>query len=286
MAKANPNPTRVPEPLWRFWIKFDELEPTAQYGGTYAPKSGYHNYPNALRSTDYSLDEVAADRKGSRTKCSAIDLTMSAAAMVKYTKRLDAAARAKDKRLYIGGVPIIREFIGTKDNKTVYCYVLTGGRAQGVGADAGPDYGRDRSHLWHIHISIIRQFCESAEAYDRLFSVISGESLAAWEKRTGNVPVVAKPKPAPAPAKPAPKPAPKPTVHKPGSRELKYVPSKLMSGADVAYVQKFIGPARAGKADGIFGARTRDAVIWYQRMRGLPADGIVGKRTFAAMGVR
>jgi peptidoglycan hydrolase-like protein with peptidoglycan-binding domain len=50
-------------------------------------------------------------------------------------------------------------------------------------------------------------------------------------------------------------------------------------------VQRFIG-GRAGTADGSFGARTRSAVIWYQRMRGLKADGVVGPATFRAMGVK
>jgi peptidoglycan hydrolase-like protein with peptidoglycan-binding domain len=60
----------------------------------------------------------------------------------------------------------------------------------------------------------------------------------------------------------------------------------VLTGDDVAYVQRYIGAAKAGPADGVFGARTRTAVRWYQQIRRLSADGIVGKSTWTAMGVR
>ena len=41
----------------------------------------------------------------------------------------------------------------------------------------------------------------------------------------------------------------------------------------------------AGVVDGIFGSRTRKAVIYFQRRNGLVADGIVGKKTFQALGI-
>ncbi len=40
-----------------------------------------------------------------------------------------------------------------------------------------------------------------------------------------------------------------------------------------------------GMADGIFGSRTQQAVIAFQRDQGLDADGIVGKNTLAALGL-
>ncbi len=91
--------------------------------------------------------------------------------------------------------------------------------------------------------------------------------------------------PAPVPAKPPVRPAPK--THKPGSRELRYTPGKaVLKGEDVAFVQRFIGPTRAGPADGTYGARTRSAVRWYQSMRGLKADGVCGAATWRALGIR
>ena len=40
-----------------------------------------------------------------------------------------------------------------------------------------------------------------------------------------------------------------------------------------------------GSADGIFGKKTYDAVVWFQRKNGLKVDGVVGKRTAAALGL-
>lgn len=290
---SNPNPTRISDNLWWFWTEVKKSTKSAQYGGTYAPKAGYHNYRSALSSKDYSVEEVANDKKGSSSKTSAIDITLSASDMVKYSKRLDAAMRARDKRLFINGQPILREFIGTKDNKSVYCYMLTGGKAQGVGADSGPDSGRDKSHLWHVHISFIRMFCESKDAYERVLSIWNGEVYSAWAKRH-NVSVTPKPQPSkpatpakPTPAKPAPaKPKPGLPYYKNGTRDL----VAGMTGTDVKFVQTWIGKTRMGAADGIAGPKFTAGVKWYQKMRfgTQHPDGKVSKHgpTWAAMGVK
>lgn len=74
---------------------------------------------------------------------------------------------------------------------------------------------------------------------------------------------------------------PKPVVHKPGSRTLRYVAGQpIMKGEDVKYVQEWIGPKHCGIADGEYGPRTRDGVKWYQDMRGISVDGVVGRVTW------
>ncbi|MDD4546391.1 MAG: spore cortex-lytic enzyme [Oscillospiraceae bacterium] len=40
-----------------------------------------------------------------------------------------------------------------------------------------------------------------------------------------------------------------------------------------------------GSVDGIFGSKTRAAVVWFQRKNGLKVDGIAGPQTLAAMGI-
>lgn len=40
-----------------------------------------------------------------------------------------------------------------------------------------------------------------------------------------------------------------------------------------------------GSVDGIYGSKTKSAVIWFQKKNGLTADGIVGKKTFEALGM-
>ncbi len=73
--------------------------------------------------------------------------------------------------------------------------------------------------------------------------------------------------------------------HVPGSRTLE-MRSPALTGADVLFVQRWIGTARCGPADGAYGPNTRTGVVWYQRMRGLAVDGVVGPRTWRNMGVR
>lgn len=178
---SNPNPTRISAPMWRLWEEFLAYEPQARLGGIYADKAGYHNYRANLPSSDYSVEEVANDRKGSAQYAAGIDITLNEKDMILYTNRLDAAYRARDPRLFIDGEPISREFIGTKNGTVVYCYMLTGGIPQGVGADSGVDWGRDKTHLWHIHISIIRKFTDSWRALSGILSILKNEDYDDWE---------------------------------------------------------------------------------------------------------
>jgi len=97
-----------------------------------------------------------------------------------------------------------------------------------------------------------------------------GGQLDAWVRTWRSVPPVTPPPAAGGPM--------------PGSRTLRLAVPR-MSGADVGYVQRFIGPAQCGPADGVFGPHTRAGVVWYQTMRGIGVDGIVGPVTWANMGV-
>ncbi|HEY6018650.1 MAG TPA: peptidoglycan-binding domain-containing protein [Candidatus Paceibacterota bacterium] len=77
---------------------------------------------------------------------------------------------------------------------------------------------------------------------------------------------------------------PSPGSNAPGTRVCKLT-SPMMSGPDVKFIQTFIGPRQCGAADGIFGRQTKAGVVWYQRMRGIKADGEVGPQTWGQMGV-
>jgi len=59
------------------------------------------------------------------------------------------------------------------------------------------------------------------------------------------------------------------------------------SGASVKKLQSKLASAgfNPGKIDGIFGSNTRAAVLAFQRSKGLVQDGIVGVRTWTALGV-
>lgn len=111
---------------------------------------------------------------------------------------------------------------------------------------------------------------------------VDGRRAGAWGVAERFGPQAGKPS-KPAASKPS-KPS-KPGKHAPGSRTLRSG-SPAPSGADVVYVQEWLGEAWAGPADGIYGPRTVAAVKRYQRMRGLTADGIVGPDTWRNLGVR
>lgn len=86
------------------------------------------------------------------------------------------------------------------------------------------------------------------------------------------------------PAVPAPTPRPA-GPHPAGTRELA-LKTPVLAGADVAYVQRWIGQRQCGPSDGSYGPNTAGGVRWYQRMRGLAVDGRVGPQTWRNMGVR
>lgn len=230
---------------------------------------GYHCSVDDLRAHgnggDYS--NVRPDDKNFNPHYgAAYDVSLSAADMIKNYKRVYAVWKdASDpRRKYVN---CINTWPGTGD--AVRIDFVTGriGRASD-------------DHKWHVHGEIRRRYLLDAKAARAHVSMHAGESKAAWIAReeTG------RPVP-PAAAIPVP-PVPAGT-HAPGSRVLRYIPGKtVLSGDDVAFVQRFIGPDRAGTADGVFGARTRSGVIWYQQMRGLTGDGIVGHDTWTAMGVK
>jgi LysM repeat protein len=179
-------PAYTSDAMWNFWLKFDKKYPATKLGGTYANKPGYHNRRSALRGWDYSKDEFQKDRLGSSELCAAIDLTMSPAAMKTFSARL--LASGKDKNDPRGNY--LREFFGTINGTKV-----TGWDFQKLSLTSS-----DSSHLWHIHVSIVRAYAADPRAYDALYSILTGESVLKWKIRNKLTSVV-KPKPPTPPAK-------------------------------------------------------------------------------------
>jgi putative peptidoglycan binding protein len=231
-------------------------------------QGGYHCSVDDLKAYgnagDYS--NVRADDKGFNPKFgAAIDVTMSKADMIRHYKRVYAVFKdlSDPRRKYFNAVntwpgvgdAVRLDFVTNKVKR------------------ASPD------HMWHAHEEMRRRWVSDAKAGRARLSVLKGESKAIWNAREEQGP------PAPVtPAKPVTATAVKNAA---GSRVLKYVPGQaVLRGDDVAYVQRYIGAAKAGPADGIAGAKFRAAVIWYQKLRGLNADGVVGSATWRAMGVK
>lgn len=124
-------------------------------------------------------------------------------------------------------------------------------------------YTGDNPHTGHVHISF-----RYGTQYEN--------DVRAW-----NVAPKATP---PAPKPNTPKPTGIPEVRL-GSRTLRHT-SPAMRGTDIIFVQKYIGEKYMGKADGIAGPKFEAGVKWYQRMRGIKDDGIVGPVTWGQMGVK
>lgn len=261
---GNPNPAVITGEMWWLWEQLHELEPGSQLGGIYANKSGYHNTRNGNAAGNYSVRE-AEDHQGPGDKAAALDWTFPNAqrgdysTIAKYTKRLLASGHDHDDPRLNG----LREFYGQADSDS---------HVEGWDCRHLVDVTSDSSHLWHIHFSISRAHVTDLATMRALLSVLRGESTAQWLRANGQVPT---PQPAPAPA---------PSGHAPGSRTLQLA-SPYMTGDDVKFVQRWIGPAQAGAADGVFGPSTASGVRWYQRMRGIGVDGVVGPATWRQMGV-
>lgn len=70
-----------------------------------------------------------------------------------------------------------------------------------------------------------------------------------------------------------------------GDRILSYIPARLQAGDDVAVLQSRLLEMGfdCGRADGLFGAETEQALREFQRNIGIPADGTCGPSTFTAL---
>lgn len=272
MATANPNPARIADLTWKFWLDFKALCPSAQLSGIYANKPGYHNQRNALPAGDYSR-VLSLDLQGPGDKASAIDLTLPLADMKKYSARL--LNSGKDPNDPRGNY--LREFYGNVDGNSY----VDGWDFQRVGPASS-----DSSHLWHIHISFIRKYLNDPAMYRALMSILRGESVLVWKTKewalsvrsqwAGTPPVTKPPVVAPLPPKPpAPKPVTIPTVTiKRGSTYVN----------GVRYLQYLL--TRNGfkvTVDGDFGPLTDAAVRKFQASRRLVVDGIVGPATWKAL---
>lgn len=270
LDKANPNAGDIPDQAWWLWLMLHQLEPKSELGGIYAAKRGFHSsgaYNQAHYPDNYSIRDTINRSGLGWTKASALDWTFpdaqsgKYATIDKYTSRLLASAvNPSDPRLDL----ILFEFYGQADNDS---------HVEGYNEFREDEVTSDSSHLWHIHMSFVRSKLGSWWGMWALFTVLAGWSVTKWRDSLPDAP----PKP----------PAPKPTGlphYAPGVRTLRNT-SPDMKGTDVQYVQRFIGTARCGPADGVYGAKTESGVRWYQRMRGISVDGVVGPQTWRNMGV-
>ena len=214
--------TKAPSALYGMYKLLDPYLSSLKIGGVvgdtrHVAGGGYHISREDLRShgqgRDYSI-QAPADLRGPADCAAAIDLTLSREQMVLVSKRLKAAMTTPTPGLSGGYDPRIeplREFIGTVDNRNVCGYNrYRTGRGTGWYASGYSEV----SHLWHVHLSLFRAYCNDVNAVRGVAEVVAGLKPGVLGWHDPDQPAKA---PAPAPVKvPAPAPVtPTPTPTEP-----------------------------------------------------------------------
>jgi hypothetical protein len=273
--------TSAPHALYGLYALILPRLKTAKNGGIVGDAnhgSGYHLSRNALKarglSGDYSI-QCAADKRGSGSTASAVDITFgSLAELILVHKRLREACEKNDPR--IAGV---RETIGTLDGKNVSGYnrVATGSGSRSKTGWHSTGWS-DKSHLWHEHISILRDMNEDTNFIKGLAEVICGLARGAlgWKGESST-------------SQPS-TPDPVEDNSSPADPNLFPGTAKFFIGANAPYVtllgQRLVIHGWAGYSDGpgpTFTDVDQMAVLWFQQKQGWTganATGIPGPETW------
>lgn len=153
----------APSAIQQLFAAVQARIPAARLGGIVGDQAhsfGYHLARNELPAGDYSV-QLPPDRLGDAGAASALDVTLPPDLMIACTRRLVAAAKARDPRL-----SALREFCGTTDGTTTHNYDLASGY-EGFNE-------WDASHLWHIHLSIYRLHAETTAILLPIADVLAG----------------------------------------------------------------------------------------------------------------
>lgn len=164
----------APKAIWDLWYRIEALyngpglqdEELAGIVGDRAHSFGFHLAPNELPSSDYSL-QTARDKAGARSypgDASALDVHFGPAGMVTVTKRLVAAANARDPRMNA-----LYEFCGTTNGRTPHPYTV-----DTHSDDPNNNQGWDSSHVTHVHLSIHRDVSHNFAAIMGVADVMAG----------------------------------------------------------------------------------------------------------------
>jgi hypothetical protein len=152
----------APKAITNLFNKIDAKIPAALMGGIIGDSAhtyGYHRGRNYVSSSDYSC-QLAADKQGDGEAACGLDISWSAASS-QYTVSQRLLNAKNDSRMYA-----CREFYGSTDGKYVCGWDYAGGYA----------VTSDSSHLWHVHLSILRQYANNDAALDGIAQVITGST--------------------------------------------------------------------------------------------------------------
>jgi hypothetical protein len=235
----------------------------------HAKRGGFHiSREDQTSKTNYSIVRPD-DRLGPDNTASAVDMNLSPADMITCTRRLIAAFENVNdpRRKYINA------FNGTTDGKVARRWDVYARTVGSASAD----------HLWHVHLSIRRRYCNSVTAMKAILSILKGESVAAYLASIGvgtpqktSTTTVPKPPVKPAPVAPVKAPA------YPGRELRRNDKQKSADPAVKAFQAQMIrrGWTSLGTADGFFGAKTDSVVRRWQKNCKMQVDGVIGPKTW------
>lgn len=228
----------------------------------HALRGGYHiSREDQTNPENYSIVRPD-DKVGPSNTASAIDMTMNTADMIACTKRLVVAFNnlTDPRRKYING------FNGTIDGKTAHRWDVY---AHFLGAATA-------DHLWHVHLSIRRRYCNSPTAMKAILSILKGESVEAYLRSVGVVPAsraASDRVPPVAPVKAPPYPG---RVLRRNDRQVK--PDAAVKAFQAQMRRR--GWSSIGEPDGFFGPKLEAVVKRWQAVAKVPADGVIGPKTW------
>lgn len=170
--------TLVPRALSRVYDHIGPYLTSDRKGGiANAGSPGYHTSREDLlkqgRSGDYSI-QAPADKRGNAKNAAGIDITLSDAEMKTVSNRLREACTPVDGE-YDPRIECVREFIGTTDGRNVQGYnrYASGSGSRGTTGWKASGFS-DKSHLWHVHISLFRDRVENDNEMLGLSEIIAG----------------------------------------------------------------------------------------------------------------
>lgn len=135
------------------------------YKGDTAHTRGYHRSRNFILNSPYcpdrhySVSEVG-NGGGDANAVSAMDITLPAAQLLPFCKRLDVAVRS-------GKFEKIAEWYGNKDGDQI---------VDGYDNIHNAVSSSDSSHLWHAHLSFIRSHAN--DNHDDVYAMLTGTGNA------------------------------------------------------------------------------------------------------------
>lgn len=192
--------SRQPAQLNNIYGWIDPYLKTEKRGGIVnATSPGYHTSMEDLirqgRAGDYSI-QCPADKRGDKTFSSGIDITFGTLAeLVLVHTRLRVACTPVGGK-YDPRIECVREIIGTLDGRNVSGYnrVSTGTQSRAKVGWVASGFS-DPSHLWHEHISVLRDRCNNENEMRGLAEVICGVPAGAlgWKGEGVDTPAVPPP---------------------------------------------------------------------------------------------